>query len=214
MIPTYLYERKRRFREPRFVSDSQAVVPQVHNGLEQLSLRPSAGQSMSVVAPGVVPYFGRFSRAACPGLCRCSQPSLGDGGIIGRPRGQTVSPEDGRQTWREKEPSPNPGSGKSRRGSLGSSMSRLESLTGSQHTSKRGAPHATADTRSTLPGFLFECSLRRGSSISRPADQQAQDSAKDSLFAGHGIAVVLAFALRSRPTTATTGTSGFCEEHR
>jgi len=79
-----------------------AVVPRVHNGLEQLSLRPSAGQSTSVVTPGVVPYFGRFSRAACPSLCGCSQPSLGDGGMIGQPREQIVSPEEGRQTWGEK----------------------------------------------------------------------------------------------------------------
>lgn len=41
------------------------AVPRAHNGLEQPSLRPSARQSMSS-APGVVPYFGRFSRAACP----------------------------------------------------------------------------------------------------------------------------------------------------
>lgn len=69
-----------------------AVVPRAHSGLEQPSLRPSARQSMSALAPGVVLYFGRFSRAPCPGLCRCSQPSLGDGGMIGRPGNKPSHP--------------------------------------------------------------------------------------------------------------------------
>lgn len=98
------------------------VVPRAHNGLEQPSLRPSARQSMSALAPGVVPYFGRFSRAACPGLCRCSQPSLGDGGMIGRPRNKPSHPTRDLRPGEKKDHSPNPGSpesGNSRRGISG-----------------------------------------------------------------------------------------------
>lgn len=179
------------------------VVPRAHNGLEQPSLRPSARQSMSALAPGVVPYFGRFSRAACPGLCRCSQPSLGDGGMIGRPRNKPSHPTRDLRPGEKKDHSPNPGSpesGNSRRGISG----HPRVLTPRPGLSMlRNVAH-----RTQLPTRAQLCPDFGGSSLSRSADQPAQDSAQDSSFTGHGIAVVLALALRPRPTTATTGTSG------
>lgn len=68
------------------------AVPRAHNGLEQPSLRPSARQSMSVLGPWRCPVLWQVFPGCLSRLCRCSQPSLGDGGMIGRPGNKPSHP--------------------------------------------------------------------------------------------------------------------------